>query len=86
MDNRERLVYKSSKDRLNIEVTAEQAEDLKELIPRGYKRKLFTILIDTIIKYLKKDRSIIYMILAKKVKIVIVPVEENEYASNELEA
>lgn len=66
-------MFRENAPRLNIELTEEQDELLRKLIPWGLKRHLFSAIIDEVIEVLKEHGEIaITAIACKKVKFIDV--------------
>ncbi len=62
---------RESAPRLNVELTEEQDRQLRELIPWGMKKYLFSAIVDEVIEMLKKHGEIaIPMIVSKKLKFL----------------
>jgi len=65
-----KLLETPYRPRLSIEISQEQADDLRELIDWGLKNKLFSLIVDDVIENVRKHGPIfIAAILSRRIKL-----------------
>jgi len=64
------MTDKPYRPRLSIELTEQQAEELRNLVPWGLKNSLFQIIVDDMIELIKKHGQIfVAALLDRKIKL-----------------
>ena len=64
------MTDKPYRPRLSIELTEQQASDLRNLVPWGLKNSLFQIIVDDMIELIKKHGQIfVAALLDRKIKL-----------------
>ncbi len=62
---------KEYKPRLSIEIRPDQAEDLGLLIPHGMQKPIFVIIVDDVIRMIRKHKEMFFAaVLAKDLKLM----------------
>lgn len=57
-----------SPPRLNVDITGEQEQALRRLMPHGTKRIVFGLIIDDLISALEKDERVLGAFMAREIK------------------
>jgi len=64
------MIDKPYRPRLSIELTEQQANELRNLVPWGLKNSLFQIIVDDVIELIKKHGQIfVAALLDRKIKL-----------------
>ena len=64
------MTDKPYRPRLSIELTEQQANELRDLVPWGLKNSLFQIIVDDVIELIKKHGQIfVAALLDRKIKL-----------------
>ena len=64
------MTDKPYRPRLSIELTEQQADELRNLVPWGLKNSLFQIIVDDVIELIKKHGQIfVAALLDRKIKL-----------------